>query len=204
MSNLFNTMMNLINTNNGEFKSQKQKAFLFSQSVDGLLPISGGTFNKSWVDFFELDEKGVVEWIRENKKSRSEKWNREGTAEEQIKNKKRADKHNAKLEKHHAMWIDAENYYNELCVEKFGFIIDKSKFNDLYSMLQKMENILIIMDSIKSMNSDEMNDFALHWPLFKENLEHCKKLNHVWSVELMNIRIKVKEKYESDFSFDFL
>ena len=68
MSNAIITCHNLMETNDGKFKSEKQKKFLQSQSAYGAISNSGRTYTTSWIEYFNLDDDGIVSYQRDSNK----------------------------------------------------------------------------------------------------------------------------------------
>lgn len=75
------SIFNLINTNNGEFKSKKQKEFL--QSISPIV-WTGQIYNSSYSYLAFLDDSGVTEVIKRTSKGEECYWNREGTGAKTI------------------------------------------------------------------------------------------------------------------------
>lgn len=203
---MFNSIMNLLNTNNGMFKSEKQKQFMFSQSENGQIVTFGNMHDKSWTDFFDIDEIGVVAWTRRMQKTGKmiDKWNREGTASEQIKNNKRVDNHNAKVEKHNLIAVEAEKYYNQLCVEQIGYVVDLNKLNELHSNLQIYTSQQKLMEFVVSASKEDLTIMAENLEQFKTQTNELNDMVRVLSNRIMDIRIMVQTKYPSKFSYNFM
>lgn len=203
---MFNSIMNLLNTNNGMFKSEKQKQFMFSESENNQIVTFGNMHDKAWTDFFEIDEIGVVSWTRRMQKSGKmvDKWNREGTASEQIKNNKRVDNHNAKIEKHNSIAVEAEKYYNQLCVEQIGYVVDLNKLNELHSNLQIYTSQQKLMEFVVSASKEDLTIMAENLEQFKTQTNELNDMVCVLSNRMMDIRIMVQTKYPSKFSYNFI
>ena len=79
MNNIQATLENLIKTNNGFFKSEKQAKFLISElKIEYGNVFTASAFGNSVVLTYNFDDKGIVEKVNTSLKKQSEKvvWNR--------------------------------------------------------------------------------------------------------------------------------
>jgi hypothetical protein len=58
------SLHSLMKTNNGLFKSEKQAKFILSQVPDMELVTGGDMYGNTFTQFYKLDDKGVVSWIK--------------------------------------------------------------------------------------------------------------------------------------------
>ena len=194
----------LINNNNGMFKSQKQATYINSFKEDGVLVSHGDCFNKSWIDFFETDDKGIIKWDRQMKSGKIvSKWNREGTSEEQVKNSKRLEKHKNNVSQHELISVEAEKLYNDLCMKEFGYLISRKKISDMCSMIQECQNFSIL-PYISSLTNVKLIEYALNKEIVDKQVNEMNELFKDISNKHLFIRCAVKEKYPSKFQFSFM
>lgn len=209
------SLYNLIQTNNGKFKSIKQGCFLRSQSVGMEIVTHGGAFDKAWTDFWLLDDEGIVSQTRRQKSGKmTEQWNRNGDSEVQIKNKKSLDKHNKEIAAHALIAAEAEKYYNELCIAEFGYIPCNEKREALWSICSSFENTtaLHFLAIMKNITVDELLTFHLDEAIeFSNNYEKLKNVMDWYTNELKNqanklltIRCEVQQKYHSKKPYFFM
>lgn len=210
------SLYNLIQTNGGMFKSVKQQSFLISQSIGMEIVTHGESFDKSWTDFWLLDDDGIVSQTRRQKSGKTvEKWNRQGTAEEQVKNKKSLDRYIAKLATHKEISIDAEKMYQRLCLAEFGYIPCNEKSENLWKFCSEFENSGSVLEfyarqrnttifELLEYNYDEIKDFAIRMDEFKNVMNWYTDELKKQANKLLNIRCKVRDTYPSTMPYTFM
>lgn len=212
---LLQSLYNLIQTNNGKFKSVKQGCFLRSQSVGMEIVTHGGAFDKAWTDFWLLDDEGIVSQTRRQKSGKmTEQWNRNGDSEVQIKNKKSLDRHNAKIAAHSSISVEAEKYYNELCIAEFGYVPCNEKREALWSVCSSFENTtpLHMLAIIKDVSVSELLEYHCDEAVeFSNNYDQLKNVMDWYTNELkglanklLDIRCKVQTAHPSKLPYAFM
>ena len=78
------SIFNLINYNNGNFKSEAQSKFFNDVACAGEITVSGGqTYKNAWNWIVTVDSVGIVDVYKNTNKNRSLFWSRETNAEYQ-------------------------------------------------------------------------------------------------------------------------
>lgn len=115
-------IFNLINFNNGNFKSEKQSKFFNDVSIGGEITVDGGQIYKSrwnWIVF--VDSVGIVEVYKNTNKNRTLYWSRE--TNEEYKAQKAARKLRVTEEDVKFIKKDIEMYDNLIAEEQS--VLDK-------------------------------------------------------------------------------
>lgn len=197
MSNAIITCHNLIETNDGKFKSEKQKKFLQSQSAFGAITNSGKTFTTSWIEYFNLDEDGIISYQRDsNKKGLQTLWERG----QKTASQKAAERHNKALAKHEKLEIEFYEIFKQDSIETFGYILDSVLVDRLYYAIQSCSLSRLLA-------TVEYKDYDVVIEEYQKNIESLKefeKLHTVTSEFMTKYRIMALGEYKSKFQYKFL
>lgn len=202
MSQLAATCYNLSETNNGKYKSEKQKAFLLANSVDGMITNSGRTFKTQWIEYFLLDEEGVYEIQRSSQtKGLRTLWKRG----EKTANQKAAEKHKKALAIHLEKEKEVQAIFEERCLVKYGFVIDAKKIDDLYYAAQRVSSLMNVIPREVFLSDQEqamvmIDEFAKAKPMLEEYQVMIREMMDFMS----EFRVYVLEHHKSKFQYSFL
>lgn len=201
MSNLNDSLVktchNLINTNGGKFKSEKQKLFIQDNLFEGMIVTSGKTYTTSWKDFFNFDDEGIVSYQREsNVKGLHTIWQR-GQVSKAEKSKER---HEKALAKHQVLSMQLYALYVEDSINTFGYVVDAEKVYKLYSAIQLSSLSNIMRDYPEEEWDNICKEYASTHQYIDIFLEYHKKLSEF----VRKYRLLALGEYKSKFQYDFL
>lgn len=199
MQNLFTTCHNLIETNDGKFKSEKQKVFLESQLFESMLVNSGRTYDVVWKEFYNFDSEGIVSYEREsNKKGLTTLWKRG----EKTKNQLQKEKYARNLAKHEILEAELYERYVKESIETFGYIVDPIGTESICNEIRNMSFVKIM----KGMTDLEFKKFADYYveiqPQFKEMEDYCNKVQQF--ITDFRVMILSTPKYNTRIQYSFL
>lgn len=187
MCDIGRSLQNLVNTNGGLFKSEKQAAFLSSKLVDGQHWEFHKCYNNVSKTVYDVDSEGVRRITKINKKNGSDiftvVWDRfdssfaEAVAAKLQKKKDRAAKKQAEYQKS----VDHYEAYRAEC-NKYSFALNN--FGDLLMNRFRRDSNLPDVESFADLFVGK-SAFALsEYPLAKRVIERQKRIDD-----------KIKAKY---------
>ena len=192
MSNAIITCHNLMETNDGKFKSEKQKKFLQSQSAYGAISNSGRTYTTSWIEYFNLDDDGIVSYQRDsNKKGLQTLWERGQKTALQ----KATERHEKALAKHKKLEAEFYEIFKQESIETFGYILDSVLVDRLYYAIKSCSLSRLLANA-------EYKDYDIIIDEYQKNIEllnEFEKLHNVTSEFMTKYRIMALDEYKSKF-----
>ena len=198
MSDIILSCHNLIETNNGMFKSDAQKKFFFDVSFEGMIVHSGQTFKTKWKEFFILDDSGIVEYQREsNIKGLVTLWKRGEVTKKQA----RAVKFKKSVDEFEIIERELNALFNDKCIAKYGYILDVKQVYSMFDAIQKASNLTNIL---KQYPTSEWSDVVI---TFASNLDSLKEWESMIRDTLdfiTDFRVMVLENYNLKFQLRFL
>lgn len=158
------SLSNLLKTNKGFFKSEKQAAYILSQVSDNEVVNHFTTYKNVARDHYHLDEKGVYKIERyTTKKGYVTTW-------------ERGQVHSLEVAKNRDDAIRSQIKKNQM--DAFGYTIESKDFYEFIDLFDSYNKPKMLLNAISTMSIESINDFLNQVKIYESLVSDFKYKYH--------------------------